>query len=108
MTEDPVDDANDPAAPQDVERPAADAESAPDACDWDITDPSSLQATWLAFQRDRGASCPVTGTEFELALAHDPAEGEGNAAEVLVSCGLCGRQVAFAPPDAREVFGWAE
>lgn len=85
-----------------------DAEGAPIACDYDLQEPDNLQAIWLEFQRERTASCPVTDTEFDLALAHDPAEGGGRVAEVLVSCERCGRQTAFAPPDAREVFGWAE
>ena len=101
-------DPHDPAAPEEAETPSADAAGAPMACDWDISDPENLQAAWLEFQRERQASCPVTDTPFDLALAHDPAEGEGNEAEVLLSCGRCGRQVAFKPPDAREVFGWAE
>ena len=101
-------DPHDAAAPQHAGAPSADAEGGPDTCDWDISDRDNLQAAWLEFQRERQASCPVTGTPLDLALAHDPAEGEGNEAEVRFSCGLCGRQVAFRPPDGREVFGWAE
>ena len=88
--------------------PGADGSSSPAACDYDLTDPDNLQAVWLTFQRERSAACPVTETAFELALAHDPAEDGGGSAEVLLACETCGRSLAFSPPDAKEIFGWAE
>lgn len=94
-------------------RQGADAGSEPDAsgpqpCDWDIGDGDNLQAVWLEFQREMAAACPVTGTAFDLALGDHPAEDDSSVAEVLVACERCGRRVSFAPPDAREIFGWAE
>lgn len=83
-------------------------DTGPQACDYDMADPEHLQAVWLEFQRERGASCPVTENAFDLALSHDPAEDGGGVAEVSVACDLCGRTVSFSPPDASEVFGWAE
>ena len=89
--------------------PGADAENSPTACDYDLTDPDNLHAVWLTFQRERAAACPVTGAKFDLALAHDPAEdGDGGSAEVMLACERCGRSLAFSPPDAKEIFGWAE
>ena len=89
--------------------PDADGSNAPSVCDYDLTDADNLQAIWLTFQRERSAACPVTDTPFELALAHDPADDDGGgSAEVLLGCERCGRSLAFAPPDAKEIFGWAE
>jgi hypothetical protein len=85
-----------------------DSASAPTACDFDLGDPANLQAVWLTFQRERSSTCPVTETPFDLALAHRPAEDDSTVAEVQLACGRCGRTVAFSPPDANEVFGWAE
>lgn len=88
--------------------PGADAASAPTACDFDLTHPEALQALWLTFQRERAVACPVTGTALDLALSHDPADDGGGSAEVLIGCERCGRSIAFSPPDAKEIFGWAE
>lgn len=82
--------------------------SVPEACDYDLADAERLQAVWLEFQRERAVACPVTGNPFDLALSHDPVDDGGGVAEVLVACDLCGRRISFTPPDAREVFGWAE
>lgn len=87
---------------------APDTSSAPDVCEWDMADGANLEAVWLEFQREMSASCPVTGTPFDIALGEHPADDDTRVAEVVLSCGRCGRQVAFTPPDAKEIFGWAE
>lgn len=96
------------AGEQDLPEGPENASSVPTACDFDLFDPANLQAVWLTFQRERAVACPVTDAPFDLALSHHPAEDDVAGAEIQLACGRCGRRVAFSPPDANEVFGWAE
>lgn len=101
--------------PQSDPNPSADtapesgAPVEPAACDYELAEPDAQEALWLEFQRQRQASCPVTGAEITLALSRDPAaDGGGGGTEVSARCSRCGRQATFRPPDAADIYGWAE
>lgn len=80
------------------------------ACDYDLAEHDNQLALWQEFQRQQRAECPVTGAEITLALAHDPADDPAGQAhtEVSAHCSRCGRRSTFRPPDAAEIYGWAE
>ena len=63
-----------------------------------------LQALWLEFQKEGGATCPETGAPIELHLDDESGNGEPS---VSASCERCGRTKDFKPGPL-EGFGWAE